>query len=454
MSDLPTAADIAQRTSTAEVEPNCTANMCCEAICAQREELYRFEDVEDLASAVDRGDASGKELERLLVLVRNALSRELTAARVPVAIEVLDELLFAHFKNPQLANPLPTAVETLWRFVSDSHALLVFPLHSLGIRGPDPLGDAQVLARADWGLAVSAQTNDLDETLVILEECCQRLGLSGGFPGEPLRQRRNSRGSAWLERNPLLLIRIREPVGSAYPNQEVLLSRLQVTTAFLAMLSTISGQMNARGLASLYSSTINNEETLDIHHYVVLAPESSEAPAAFVPITGWRPEMVEMSDLEVRLDQDGWRGDNELADRLHRECEAFFTGYLRHGLEPPADDDGAHAYRKVYEALAYFKRSFTRRPWQRAISLAIAFELLLADEGHKNTSKRVGNTIAALPDLSEGERRAYKEAFINLYAARGEIVHAGQERTRYDVNTARRAFVAAFLAEAARLTDT
>jgi hypothetical protein len=453
MSHLPTAAEMTEWVSTAEVEPNCTVRMCGEVIRAQREELSRFEDVEDFVAAVAQGDPSIRGLEGRFVLIRNTLSRELTAAGIPVALEVLDELLFSHFRDPHLADPLPAAVETLWRFVSDSYALLVFPLHSLGIRGSDPLGSAHVLARADWGLAVSAQTNDLDETLVILEDCCQRLGVSGCFPGEPLRQRRNSRGSIWLERNPLLLIRIREPVGSAYPNQEVLLSRLQVTTAFLGMLSTVNGQMNARGLASLYSSTINNEETLDIHHYVVLAPESREAPASFVPITGWRPELVEMSDLDVRLDEGGWIGDDEQSDRLYRRCEDFFTEYLRHGLDPPAGDPKARAYRKVYEALAYFKRSFTRRPWQRAISLAIAFELLLADEGHKNTSKRVGNALSGLPDPSKSERRAYKEAATNLYAARNEIVHAGQERTRYDVNMARRAFVEAFLAESARLTD-
>jgi hypothetical protein len=206
-------------------------------------------------------------------------------------------------------------------------------------------------------------------------------------------------------------------------------------------------------LASLYSSTINNDETLDIHHYVVLAPESREAPAAFVPITGWRPELVEMSDLDVRLDKGGWDEDDEQADRLYRACDTFFTGYLRHGLDPPADDDRAHVYRKVYEALAYFKRSFTRRPWQRAISLTIAFELLLADEGHKHSSKRVGIALAGLPDLSKSERRAYEEAATNLYAARNEIVHAGQERTRYDLISARRAFIAAFLAECDRLTD-
>jgi hypothetical protein len=451
MRDLPDASEFAQAAAAVEVDANLSLGMVVAAVVARRSEAGRFSSPEELGEAVGRGDKRARELEADVVSIRGALWKELIRAGVSVGIEALDEVLLARLQDLDDTDPLGSSVETLWEVAGDMRSLLVFPLHSLGVTPLEPLRGPDLLLNTEWELGVSSQTNDYKQTASLLEEVREKLGVAGPFPYEGLRHGWLSRHVEWLKRNPLLLMRIATPIGTRQLDSRVLLVRLRVTTAFLAMLSTFrSGDV---GFPALNSRAINNQQTLDIDNYVLVTPEHELAPATVVPIPDWRPELVELSDLEVRLHPEVWDGSREDAGRLYARCEEFYAGYLRHGIDPEADG-AAPEYHRAFEALAYFRRSFTRRSWQRAISLALAFELLLADPRRGNTSKQIGKALRSLPDCSKAEQKRNRDAFVELYAARNELVHAGRQRIAYDVDVAREAFVAAFMAKASELATT
>ncbi|MCW2988074.1 MAG: hypothetical protein JWM24_1012 [Solirubrobacterales bacterium] len=446
MSDLPDADAFVRAAAAVEVDQNLSLEMVVAKVVARRSRCKRFSSPEELAEAVDGGDDLARELEADVMSIRGVLRGELAKAGVSVGVDALDEVLLARLQDPGVSDPLESSVARLWE-VGGAGSLLVFPLHSLGITPLEPLQNPDLLLNAEWELAIGSQTNDYGQTASLLEGVCEKLGVSGPFPYGSLRGRWLARRVKWFKRNPLLLMRVASPIGTPGLDDRVLLARLRVTTAFLAMLSTLEV---GNGYPALNSRVINNVQTLDIENYVLITPEHEPAPATVVPIRDWQPELVELSDLEIQLHPEVWDGSREDAGRLHARCEEFYAGYLRHGIGPEPDAVDPE-YHRAFEALAYFRRSFTRRIWQRAISLALAFELLLADPGRGNTSKRIGNTLRSLPDCSKAEQKRNRDAFVKLYAARNELVHEGRQRTAYDLDVAREAFVAAFMAKAAQL---
>jgi hypothetical protein len=449
MRDLPDAAAFARAAAAVEVGQNLSLGMVVAGVVARRSGGIQFSSPEQLGEAVEKGDESARELEANVMSIRGVLKGELVKAGVSVGVEALDEVILERLQDPGVSDPLASSVARLWE-VGGTGSLLVFPLHSLGITPLEALQNPALLLNADWELAIGSQTNDYGQAASRLEEVCDKLGVGGPFPNQGLRHGWLARRVEWLKRNPLLLMRVTSPIGAREFDDRVLLGRLRVTTAFLAMLSTLEV---GDGYPALNSRVINNVQTLDIENYVVITPEHKLSPATVVPIRGWQPELVELSDLEIQLHPEVWDGSRDDATCMHARCEEFYTGYLRHGIV--LETDGvASEYHRAFEALAYFRRSFTRRAWQRAISLALAFELLLADPGRGNTSKRIGNTLRSLPDRSKAEQNKYRDVFVKLYAARNEIVHAGQQRTAYDIEMARKAFVAAFMAKASQLGTT
>ena len=82
---------------------------------------------------------------------------------------------------------------------------------------------------------------------------------------------RRSRPTKWLERNPLPVVRARQiPGGSFYPNEGLLLSRIQAATAQIALLAGLEPRNEALAGTLFSSRIINNWETLDIQHYPAL----------------------------------------------------------------------------------------------------------------------------------------------------------------------------------------
>jgi hypothetical protein len=327
--------------------------------------------------------------------------------------------------------------------------LLVFGVHSLGLTTSDfrSLLDRTgvELINADWGIAITPQTNSLAATMDFLERVRADFGVQGSVRRDSVEHWRRSRQARWLESNPLLVVRVAEAAGTYYGNEALLLTRLQAATVFVSMLAAQQPAGSAGERASLSTYVINNQQTLDIEHYLVLSPgraPGEELDGDCVPIHRARPDLVAMSELRIDLDPGYWASHRDDAGRIARAVTAIYRAYLQTGFDHTDHSEEARRNRRWFEALVYFQRSFSGRRWMDTITLATAFELLLHDPARGETSKRIRAAIKRLTGR-EGDKHA--DAFLRVHLARNEIMHRGTQDRNFDIGDSRRAFVTAWL---------
>jgi hypothetical protein len=333
MADTPQPNEIAATLYEREIEPNRTVAMALDALLVDRATVSRFADSEDLGLYVyEHPDSPIADFVARFEEIRNQLANELWSHQLFVSVEILDELLFQALSDPG-GTPLEAVLQRLSDHVFGHSTLIVFPLHSFGIH-LDAITDRHIyLARDDWGLAITSQSNDLGRTIATLKDICASFGLTDGVPTHLIEHWHRSRSARWLEANPLLIAKVTAASGSYYGNEPLLMSRLQATTAFLATVCALQNTAAEPRSDILSSRSINNSQTLDIHHYMLLSPARRGSDSAFIPISGVRPDVVEMSDLNVVIDPDYWNGINGRVDKLHDRVEDLYRGYLRCALD-------------------------------------------------------------------------------------------------------------------------
>jgi hypothetical protein len=268
------------------------------------------------------------------------------------------------------------------------------------------------------GYAVTPQTNDLDRTLDFLDDTRGSFGIGQRLPTELLRHWRRSRSAAWLERNPLLVVRTVHVPGSYYGSEWLLVSRVRATTGLLAMLAALQPERSDRSPRLFSSRSMNNWQTLDIHHYLTLFAgirRSSELDGQCIPI------------------------------HVHDAVEAVYAEYLRAQFHHGKLNARERAVRKLFDSMSYFRRSLQGSPtnWSGKVALATAFEMLLLDSSgaiRRTLVRRTRLLLKGVPGT-----RAMQGAVDDLYGARSALVHAGDDLAEADMGLAREAYVHCFV---------
>lgn len=394
-----------------------------------------------------------------LTEIRRVLARALWAREIFVGVTVLDELLFYEFARPGATDPLLGVLERIRDARMTRAGMLLFPLHSFGILGAGLVHawSATRISVLDpkWGVALAPQTNSLALTLEFMDQARSQFGISERVPTELVEHWSRSRPTEWLERNPLLAVRAINVPGYYYDNEFLLIARVRAVTAMLGMLASLQPSEHERGEILFSSARVNSWQTLDIHHYLVLyatSRNSMELGGDCVPIHS-RPAIAEASDLSVDLDASYWTGRRQRqADRVEAAVTAVYRGYLSHSIGRSGDSTGARVFRKLFDSMTYFKRSFaaSERDWQGVVSLATAFEMLLTDAYAPGVGDRLTRRTKLLLRGTPGTL-SYQRAVADLYDARSQIVHSGTTPSSTDLHLARGAYVLAFCALTERL---
>lgn len=433
---------------------------------AHRSDLERFDDVLHLALSTDAEYAlpgtppeltnAARPLGYHLTAVRAGLAEELWPRQIFVDAEVLDELVFWAARDPLVSDPVQAVLEWIRDARASRPGLMVFPLHSLGVLGFGLLRPSQgrlSFVNPAYGYALTPQTNALDRTMAFLAEVGREFGVRKQVPTELVEHWRRSRPTGWLERNPLLAVRTIQLPGSYYGNEWLLVSRVRSTTGLLCMLAALQPPSDRTG--KLFSTrTMNNFQTLDIHHYITLFDNPTKRGALdghCVPIHASRLFISELSDLEIDIDPAHWRRNRALGERVHRAAEAVYTEYLRDRIAAPRQNARTRTVRKLFDGVGFFRRSYQRgsSDWRAKVSLATAFEMLLTDSYgavRATLQRRTRLLLKGVPGT-----RSMQAAVGNLYESRSELVHTGSDDAEVDMALARRAFVLCFTELAERL---
>lgn len=431
-----------------------------------RTKLMQFDNFEHLALCTEPEYAlpnttpeqlrDARPLSHHIVEVRAELARALWSRQFFVDTEVLDELIFYSALDANVADPVLAVLE----WIRDSRAtrpgLMIFPLHSFGVVGAGLLRPSVgriSFVNAAGGYALSPQTNNLQRTLAFLEETRRAFKVKKRLPTERLEHWRRSRPTKWLENNPLLVMRTVQLPGSYYANEWLLVSRVRATTALLGMLAALQPPSTPK--SGLFSTrTMNNWQTLDIHHYITLfnSPGERHELAGFcVPIHASRVYVSELSDLEIDIDPSHWRRTPEVARRVHAAVESLYSAYLHQRFSTAKANARTRTVRKLFDSLSFFRRSYQQTPgdWSAKVNLATAFEMLLTDSWKGVTAALPRRTRLLLTGVRG--TRAMQAAVSDLYRARSALVHTGSDAPEVDMDLARKAFVLCFVRVVERL---
>lgn len=426
---------------------------------SRRSELSKFAGPDDLGEAAygDQPSPAAKALAVNFDFVRNAIVEELWQREIFIGTSVMDDLLFFAAREPSVRDPLLKTLQFLRDRRATRPGFVLFPLHSLGILRAGLLrGNARPQAQyihPDWGLALTPQTNSLDQTIDFLGRVRVGFGIHKPVDAELVRHWYRSR-TRWLERNPMLAIRMTTQRGSYYDTEALVLSRVRAATAQMAMVSTFQSPNVDRPSALFSSSRINNWETLDIHHYIVFADNPGRTGTLdgdCVPIhRGRGVGIVELSDLSIEIDPT-YRGSRKTILAIDAAIGLVFRGHLEH-MWPRKRNARTRTNARLFESLRFFLRSFHLggASWSATVSLATAFEMLLTDSYSRGVSGRLSRRLALVLRGIPGTRK-YQSAFAGLYRARGNLVHAGADPGAVDLKTAQQAFVHAFCVIAPRV---
>lgn len=431
-------------------------------------DLGLFDDPEHLALSTDReyalpgtSDATirmAKALSRQITALRGGIARELWARQIFIDAQILDELVFYVAREGHGPEPVAGALEWIRDARATRPGLLIFPLHSLGVLGAGlfrPSRGRVSFINAQRGYAVTPQTNGLDRTLEFLDDARATFGIGQQLPQELLRHWHRSRSATWLERNPLLVLRTIHVPGSYYGSEWLLVSRVRATTGLLAMLAALQPERTDRSARLFSSRSMNNWQTLDIHHYLTLFAgigRSRELDGQCIPIHASRTFVSELSDLAIDIDPAHWRRRDVLAAEVHEAVEAVYADYLRAQSLQGRRDARQRTARKIFESMSYFRRSFqgSATSWSGNIALATAFEMLLLDGTPRGIRSELVRRARLLLKGMPGTQ-AMQTAVDDLYGSRNALVHAGDDEAEVDVGRAREAYVRCFVEIARRL---
>jgi hypothetical protein len=426
---------------------------------SKSQDIKKYQSVEDLVTAPEDDQPKvRKAVEHHMTLLRAQLARELWARQLFIGVSVLDELLFGAVVEGS-TSPVLRTLELIRDNELHHPGFVVFPVHSFGVLGAGMLHfftESRIeFTSSAFGIVVAPQTNSLTGTIALLERAREAFGIQKQVPAELVNHWHLSRSASWLTRNPLLIVKTQSFPGEYYENQFLLVSKLRQATALITMLAALQPSVDEREEDVWSSSSLNNLQTLDIRHYIVLfnSPASeTELHGDCVPMHLRAPALAELSDLGIELDPQHWESQSALAERIHAAINAVHEGYLHHSFGSEKEGVHGRVFRKLFEATAFFRRSFHRSDmnWNAVVGLAVAFEMLLTDGYAPNVTTRV---VRRTKKLLQGvaDEHAMTNAVGLLFKARGAIVHTGGTQHSVDLQRARRAFVHSFVAIAEAL---
>lgn len=419
----------------------------------RRDVLNPYSNLEEYAfSAPSPLPKELKGFEYHFIVVRNQILRVLRSHELFIGSSVIDDLFFTAVKDHSEPHPVNATLRIIQGSGIHKPGFVIYPLHSFGVAG---VGILETLGKQRFdfiipyaGLAVRAQTNSLERTVQFLTEAAKQFGIARRIPTDSLEHYERLSALRWLTHNPLLVVRVQTFSAEYYENQAFVVIKLKFATSLIFMLSSLESGVARKGHSWTGTRSINNFQTLDIKHYVVFEPRPRNSKAfesRRVPMNVSATELAELTAVPVDITRGTWMRRKRFVRRICMTLAKVEEGYLKAFLHPKDSSSACRIYRKLFSALAYFRRSFrlTSDVGEAYVNLAVAFEVLLTDGYAPGVDQRIRRRIRRALKGLKGNR-ALNSAASELYRARSEIVHTGRTKRNVNVQNVRQAFIHAF----------
>jgi hypothetical protein len=411
--------------------------------------LAKYQDVQDLGMDLADCPTDLRGVEYHFVRVRAALLKAFAAKQIFIGTGVLDELILGAIQHPLAGDLIETVVTRIFEYGIHRPGALIVPLHSFGIAG---FGFFRHFSKAaatvkfqELGIVLTHQTNDLDSTLDFLDNATRTLRLNGKVPHDSIRHYNQTRATSWLQSNPMLVLRIRGASASNYENHRFFIHRIHIATSLVFVLVALTSDCCGSSDGSFGStSRLNNVETLDIKHYILLetsGKKRGKLRGACVPIHLDRALFSELVNLNVDLNLKALQKRRRVVSAAIALLSQLEKMYFAHLFDEGKPTPRLIVHRKIFDSLAYFRRSFrsAASPGEPIVNLAIAFEMLLTDNYNKGVKERVVRRVG-ITLQRVARSRSMRQEVAKLFEARGETVHYGRHATVTNLSVARKAY--------------
>lgn len=420
-----------------------------------RDVLRSFHSLEDLVvDCLERSDSQLKGICHHFTVLRNSLQVFLREKQVFVGNTLIEELLFG-IASSGATQLLQETINFIRRTGIHQPGLLIYPLNSFGI-----LGAAGHVLRGlpfpyfvvkSQGIGVLPQQHSFQKACETIMHCAKALNVRGELRSKDIEHYRLSRNLVWLERNPLLLVRIRQFQDHYYENQFFVIKKALFARCIMYMLYTMQeGQQKNQSEILWSTSAINNFETLDANHYLLFQTPLNHRKyfsLECVPMNVHHAELVEMSELNAEVDPRAWRRKRKGFNEISLAMEHFEAMYFSLSAATTTRESiWTRVLRRIEGSLRYFSRSFRESalPFDSDVYLAVAFEALLDDFYSRGVTERVKKRAYRLLKGVDGVRK-YVSTIVEIFESRGAIVHHALSRREPDINIARQAYVLCFV---------
>ncbi|QTG17283.1 hypothetical protein G6M86_28755 (plasmid) [Agrobacterium tumefaciens] len=428
-------------------------------LASKHNQLNLFSSIDHLVTdEKNLNEAERGAIEHHILNIRAAVARSLWSREIYIGRSILDEYVLGCAKQgggnvpAKILNELSSAAVERPGFV-------LYPLTSFGMKMQTlpwmNTGLRNHIVFRNAGFAVSAQTNSVDRAQERLVEMARALGIHQRIDRSDVEH--FSHAATWIKSNPLMLVKVTSHTGDMYENQFVYTLKIRSAASTLLMLHALSVEREGRIDKFNSSAHVNNWETLDIRHYLIgEGRRSGKISTRRVPMNVAPLDLARLSDVAAVVSTESMA--TNPMKRFERQIVGALKiveqGYFRHVNLTTGSKTEARFYKRIVTALDWFRQSFGSHSneSEAIVALAVAFETLLTDHYQSGVAerikRRVGICLKGVPGVL-----AYQQSVVEVYYARGSIVHTGELGQTANVERAQAAFVRCFCALASRLAS-
>lgn len=436
-----------------------------EYLVRQHNKLAPYESLDHFVFAGEEelGDEDFRPLMHHMLNLRIELAGLLWKNDIFVGRSVLDEFIFQSAKA-RSSPVLDTVIQDFTRTAAGQPGFVIYPLHGFGFQMPGLFGRNPDLKLhytfKRFGVSLSAQTHNLESTYKRLNYMADRLGVENKIDFSDLRHHSLAGHLQWLQKNPLMMVRLSSHTGEYYENQFVYTLKIRLAATMVMMLAAFVRDSGYADTSHLHTSAeVNNWQTLDIRHYLVgEARNQISEPIEFrrIPMNLNALELAQLSDVPITLNSSVLtkRAVRKFQSSLEQAMEHVQRQYLRHVNLSSGKGLTQRVYLRISKSLDWYRRSFGSRhsAHERIVALAVAFETLLTDSYAVGTDERIKRRVGICLKGKHGVADA-KVAVFNMVHHRNEIMHTGSISQETDIAKSQAVFARCFVDIVGRLDN-
>lgn len=419
-------------------------------LCGKHNIINNIETVESLVlDEVILTDSDRKAIEYHLRVIRSHIAEHLWKNGFFISVTIIDEFVLAAVKDKS-SNICSKVIQELDDRGANGSGFVLYPLINFGMELPrifssSKSNDEGIIVFKKAGFCVSKQINSLHAIKPVIKQMINKLAIGFDLDEELLEHHIKVGGMAWAHRNPLMMIKLKSHTGDYFENQFIYTLKIRLSSCLLAIVYSIQNRI-AETNQFMFSSSVNNYQTLDIRHYIVGESTDSSTPTTNllrIPMNLRATELTKLTDLSLNIcvQEMNLKKNKLIIARAINALKVIEMNYVAFVNLPTKSRHVKRFFNRIMLSIEWYRMSFSVKNnlSDSIICLAVAFETLLTYSYQPGQTKFTSDRLSKVLKGLKGKGKMIASVK-DLFDARGEAVHNGATFKQFDIRDAQKAF--------------